>query len=179
MVGDSIGVGIATAAGLKNRARISFSLRRNDLAATLAQVPKTALVIFSAGLNDVGDPIEQLGASVDKVLAAAAKSGRRIIWVGPPCVFNKWAERVRALDQHLQKRLAGTGIHYVSLNDDWICRRENRAPDGVHFHHAGYLYLWEKIRRDAPAAAQVRVAKCEPRGSRDRASRNSGECAKR
>lgn len=163
VVGDSIGVGIATAAGLPSRARISFSLRRSDLAAMLSQAPKGALVILSAGLNDAGDPLDQVSPSLDRAVATIGKSGRRVVWVGPPCVFSKLADRTKALDAHLRERLAGTGIEYVSLSDDWICRRENRTGDGVHFHHAGYLYLWDKIRRDAPTAATITVAECQPR----------------
>lgn len=161
MIGDSIGVGIATAVGLPSQARKSFSLRRGNVASALAQVPAGSLAVLSVGLNDAGDPIAQLEPSLVRTIEAARKTGLRLVWLGPPCVFSKYAERARELDQHLRRRLAGTGVEYVSLHDDWICQRENRTRDGIHFHHAGYLYLWDKVRRESPSAAGVTVARCE------------------
>ena len=161
VIGDSIGVGIATAVGLPSHARTSFSLRRGNIVAAMAQVPPGSLAVLSAGLNDAGDPVAQLEPSLDKAIVAARKTGLRLVWLGPPCVFGKLAERAKELDRHLSRRLAGTGVEYVSLHDDWICQRENRTRDGIHFHHAGYVYLWDKVRREVPSVAAVTVARCE------------------
>ncbi len=160
VLGDSIGFGIAAATGLKGMARVSLSLRRPNLEADLAKVARDAVVVLSLGTNDAEDPVAQLSKFIEKVIDVASASNRRIVWLGPPCMLNRHGEGARVLDEHLKSRLATTTIQYVSLRDDWICRAENRTRDGVHFHHSGYLYVWEKVRRESSYAADVSMAQC-------------------
>ena len=161
VLGDSIGLGIATTIGLKTIARRSFSLRRGDVGAQLKQIPANAVGLMSLGLNDAADPVEQLSKSIEKVVATASASGRHVVWIGPPCVTKAWDKRAEALDAYLKQRLAQTGIQYVSLRDTNICAPKLRTRDGEHFTVEGYKYVWEKIKRDAPLAAALEPDSCE------------------
>ena len=51
VLGDSIGLGLATTIGLKSIARVSLSLRRSDVGAQLKQIPAEAVGLMSIGLN--------------------------------------------------------------------------------------------------------------------------------
>ena len=161
VLGDSIGLGLATTIGLKSVARISFSLRRGDVGAQLKQVPADAVGLLSLGLNDAADPVDQLSKSIEKIVVTAETSGRRIIWIGPPCVTKAWDKRAEALDAYLKQRLAQTSIQYVSLRDTNICAPKLRTRDGEHFTVEGYRYVWDKIKRDAPLAATLEPDTCE------------------
>lgn len=164
VVGDSIGVGIAAAAGLKKVARNSISLRRGNIPAEIARTPAGAVVILSVGTNDALDPLRAVTPAIDHAIDQIAKTKRDVVWVGPPCAFGKWAQGTAAIDGYLRERLTATAIRYVSLRDDWICNSANRASDGVHFRHSGYVYLWEKVRREAPVlsnpAPATRAVQC-------------------
>lgn len=169
VIGDSIGQGIAASNGLRNMAQRSFSLRRSNIAKQLSQVPEGAVGIMSLGLNDAADPVWHLVKSVETVVASIARSGRKVVWVGPPCVLKTWDARAAELDIYLRERLATTAIQYVSLRDETICAPALRSRDGQHFTTAGYRYVWDKIRRDSTLAAAASVDACahlEPRASR-------------
>ena len=161
VLGDSIGLGLATTIGLKSVARVSFSLRRGDVGAQLKQVPAGAVGLMSLGLNDAADPVDQLSKSIERVVTTAETSGRRLVWIGPPCVTKAWDKRAEALDGYLKQRLAQTSIQYVSLRDSNICAPKLRTRDGEHFTVEGYRYVWDKIKRDAPLAANLEPDACE------------------
>ena len=124
VLGDSIGLGIADAAGLKGFARVSLSLRKPNLEPDLAKVPLDGVVILSLGTNDAEDPVQQLDRFIEKVIDAAVASKRRIVWLGPPCLFQRRRDTAAEIDAYLKERLAKTPIQYVSLHDGWICRAE-------------------------------------------------------
>lgn len=162
VLGDSIGVGIATTIGFKHVAKRSFSLRRGDVASQLAQIPPDRIGLMSLGLNDAADPVEHLTKSIEKVIDAAGKVDRKLVWLGPPCVIGKkWDGRAEQLDQHLKQRLAQTTIQYVSLRDEKICSPGLRTRDGEHFTTEGYRYVWERIRRESAFAATIALDPCE------------------
>ncbi|MFM9943117.1 MAG: hypothetical protein ACKVP7_26920 [Hyphomicrobiaceae bacterium] len=161
MLGDSIGMGIATTIGLKQVAKRSFSLRRGDIAAQLAALPAGAVGLMSLGLNDAADPVEHLSKSIERIIDTALRTERQLVWLGPPCVLKAWDKRAAELDAFLKQRLATTAIQYVSLRDDKICDAALRTRDGEHFTVPGYRYLWEKIRRDSPLAATIEITPCE------------------
>ena len=161
VLGDSIGKGLAATVGLKTVAKISFSLRKGDIEGQLAVVPPDAVGLISLGLNDAGDPVSQLDKFIERMIEAMLRSGRKLVWLGPPCVLKKWDARAAEMDEHLRRRLATTAIQYVSLRDDRICAPKLRTGDGEHFTVEGYRYLWDKIRRDSTLAASVEPDACE------------------
>lgn len=162
VLGDSIGQGIAMANGLHNIARRSFSLRRSNIAKQIAQMPKDAIGVMSLGINDAADPVWQLAKGIEAVVHAIEQSGRKVVWVGPPCVLKTWDTHAEDLDIYLRERLATTAIQYVSLRDDAICAPTLRSRDGHHFTQEGYKYVWTKIRRGSSlvASASAPVGRC-------------------
>ena len=161
VLGDSIGLGLAAAIGLKSIARVSLSLRRSDVGAQLKQIPAEAVGLMSIGLNDAADPVEHLSKSIEKIVETALGTQRKLVWIGPPCVTKAWDKRAEALDAYLKQRLEKTGIQYVSLRDANICAPKLRTRDGEHFTVDGYRYVWDKIRREAPLAAALEPDPCE------------------
>ena len=161
VLGDSIGQGLATTIGLKQIAKRSFSLRRGDIGAQLAQLPAGAIGLMSLGLNDAADPVDHLTKSIERIVETATGVDRKLVWLGPPCVLKAWDKRAAELDAFLKQRLAATSIQYVSLRDDRICSPALRTRDGEHFTVEGYRYLWEKIRRDSALAATIDLDACE------------------
>ena len=161
VLGDSIGLGLATTIGLKSIARVSLSLRRSDVGAQLKQIPEEAVGLMSIGLNDAADPVEHLSKSIEKIVETASGTQRKLVWIGPPCVTKAWDKRAEALDAYLKQRLEKTSIQYVSLRDANICAPKLRTRDGEHFTVEGYRYVWDKIKRDAPFAAALEPDPCE------------------
>ena len=161
VLGDSIGLGLASTIGLKSIARVSLSLRRSDVGAQLKQIPVEAVGLMSIGLNDAADPVEHLSKSIEKIVETATVSQRKLVWIGPPCVTKSWDKRAEALDAYLKQRLEKTSIQYVSLRDTNICAPKLRTRDGEHFTVEGYRYVWDKIKRDAPLAAALEPDPCQ------------------
>ena len=161
VLGDSIGEGLAKTIGIRHIAKRSFSLRRGDVGAQLAQIPSGRVGILFLGLNDAADPVDHLTKSIEKIITMATSVERKLVWVGPPCVLKTWDDKAAALDAHLKQRLATTTIQYVSLRDDKICAPALRTRDGEHFTVEGYRYAWEKIRRDSVLAGTVEIDACE------------------
>jgi hypothetical protein len=169
---------MARTVGLKTIAKRSFSLRRGDVAAQVEKLPADHVGVMSLGLNDAADPVQHLAKSIEKVVDVLVSSGRRIVWVGPPCVLKAWDNRASELDQHLRQRLAGTAIEYVSLRDEAICAPRLRTRDGEHFTVEGYKYVWEKIRRDSKLAAGLQPDPCElARAEAVYRGRKAADCA--
>jgi len=186
-LGDSIGDDTAQTVGIRGAARTSVHLRRAQVIAQFSRLPKGAIALMSLGLNDAADPYQSLKNDIERVIAAAEKTGEKFVWIGPPCVLKSWDKRSAQLDAYLRERLATTSIQYVSLRDPQICRHGMRSGDGEHFTTAGYRYVWEKIKRDssfaaevtAPSAKKVLVA-TEPEPSANKAERHaSGHVYKR
>jgi hypothetical protein len=159
VVGDSEGVGVAMASGLKGLARISVFIRGGKAVAQINQAPTGATAFVVLGSNDAEGSIKGLDSSIDAILQAAAARNIKLVWIGPPCVRRPWNARVRELDQMLQQRFAGSAVRYVSMWDEKICSGAFYAHDGVHMTMQGYSYMWEKARTAAgfPATA-ARVA---------------------
>lgn len=160
-LGDSIGDDTARTIGLRGAAKTSVHLRRAGVLPQFARLPKGAIALMSLGLNDAADPYQSLTGDIERVIAAAEKTGEKFVWIGPPCVLKGWDKRNAELDAYLAERLAKTSIQYVSLRDPEICRSGMRSRDGEHFTPAGYRYVWQKIQRDSTYAAEVTVGKVE------------------
>lgn len=154
-VGDSIAQGLAGTLKKPSAARQSVSMMRDTISGQFTRTPANAIVLMSLGANDAANPVQGMKPFIERVIGVAAKSGRRVVWIGPPCVLKSYDARAKELDAYLAATLQATAIQYVSLRDDKICNRRLRTSDGVHFTVEGYQYLWSKIRRDAAFAALV------------------------
>jgi hypothetical protein len=154
VLGDSIGAGIAAAAGLPKLARPSVSLRGDDVFDQLRRAPRGATAYLALGTNDAFDPARSIPPKIDRILAAAARSDLRLVWIGPPCVRKAWNHRAQALDALLRADLAGRAA-YVGIAEPRFCDAKIKAPDGVHFTMRGYRLIWEKARMDGPREASA------------------------
>lgn len=158
IVGDSLGVGISAASGLRNLAKNSVTIRGSRVIEQLREVPAGTLVFMSLGTNDAVGPVKGIEKSIDKVVRTARAARLRLVWLGPPCVSKAWDKNARQLDGILRERLAGTGVVYVSMRDESICSPSVRAGDGVHFNTQGYKNMWAR----AASAAGYQVASTSP-----------------
>lgn len=158
VTGDSLGVGIAMAAGFENRAANSVSIRGGKALEQLRRVRPGSTVFMSLGTNDAVGSVKGLEKGIDQIVQTAQAARLRLIWIGPPCVSKSWDKNAIALDGILRARLAGTGITYVSMRDPSLCTPSVRASDGVHFNMEGYRNMWAR----AAAASAYQVASVSP-----------------
>ena len=164
VLGDSIGVGVSLASGVKRLAHNSVTIGREDILGQIAQVPVGTVAFVSLGTNDAVGSIKGVGPRVDKVLAAVDAAGITAVWIGPACVIQPWNSTVGELDKLLSDRLAGR-MAYVSIADANFCDSSIRGADGVHFTFAGYKRIWSvalaaagveiDASADTPAAAKA------------------------
>lgn len=152
ILGDSLGVGISLASGVKRLARNSVSIRNRWALDQIRQTPAGSVAILSLGINDALGPIKGLDKGIDAVVAAARQAEVTLVWLGPPCVHTAWDGNAQVLDRYLAERLASRGVRYVSARDDITCSPSMHARDGVHFTMAGYRHLWERARTSAGLA---------------------------
>ena len=155
VLGDSEGMGVAAASGLKGLARISVHIRGGKAVQQINQAPAGSTAFLVLGSNDAEGSIKALDSSIEAIVRAAAARSIRLVWVGPPCVRRSWNGRVRELDQMLQQRFAGSAVTYVSMLDAKICSGAFQGRDGVHMTAQGYSYMWEKARTAAGFPATV------------------------
>ena len=148
VLGDSIGVGLAAAGGIKGLAHNSVTIGSGDIARQIGAVPAGAVAFISLGTNDAVGSIKGIEARIDRTMAAVQAAGIKAVWVGPVCVIQPWNERVTQLDAVLRRKLAGR-IAYVSLAGAAYCESGIRGHDGVHFTFAGYRRLWAQARAAA------------------------------
>jgi hypothetical protein len=162
VLGDSLGVGVAQASGLKGLARISVHIRgpRALLQINSAPTGSTAFVVL--GSNDAEGSIAGLDKSIDAIVQAAEKRGVKLVWLGPPCVRKPWNDRVRELDAMLERRFAQSAVKYVSMRDDKICSGAFQTGDGVHLTPKGYAYMWDKARAASGFASAATDAAPRP-----------------
>jgi hypothetical protein len=161
VVGDSIGDGIAIASGEQNLAHMGVHIRGPKALAQIARAPMGSKVFIFLGTNDAEGSINNIGKSVDDIVAAVASRQLNAVWVGPHCVKKAWDSRGRELDAFLGSHLAGTGIKYVSMRDSRICSGVFHEPDGVHLTMKGYHYMWD-IARNAGQVPDTRFAAVTP-----------------
>jgi hypothetical protein len=132
VLGDSLGIGVAQAAGLKGLARISVHIRGPRALAQINSAPAGSTAFVVLGSNDAEGSIAGLDKSIDAIVEAAEIRGVKLVWLGPPCVRRPWNDRVRQLDAMLERRFAQSAVKYVSMRDDKICSGAFQAGDGVH-----------------------------------------------
>ena len=161
VLGDSEGMGVAQASGLKGLARISVHIRGPKAVQQINQAPAGSTAFLVLGSNDAEGSIKALDASIDAIVQAAAARNIKLVWVGPPCVRRSWNGRVRELDQMLQRRFAGSAVKYVSMLDEKICSGVFQGGDGVHMTSQGYSYMWEKARTAAGFPATAPTARTD------------------
>src|ERR1700674_4403034 len=154
VIGDSLGVGVSMASGLKGFAANGVSIRGPRVIEQIKKLGPGTVAYMSLGTNDAVGSVKGLEKSIDAVIAAAARARVKLVWLGPPCVNKAWDKNARELDGMLRERLAAANVTYVSMRDAQICKNELHARDGVHLTMKGYNYMWAK----AQSAAAVRVA---------------------
>jgi hypothetical protein len=158
VLGDSLGLGVATAARLKNLSRLSVHIRGPKALEQFTQVPSGSTVFLVLGTNDANGSIARLDKSIDNIVRAAEKKNIALVWIGPPCVRTAWDSRARDLDAMLSEKLARTSVRYVSMRDERMCAGDFHERDGVHLKVKGYVHMWEKAR----SASGFAVASVEP-----------------
>jgi lysophospholipase L1-like esterase len=154
VIGDSLGVGVSMASGLKGFAANGVSIRGPRVIEQIKKLAPGTVAYMSLGTNDAVGSVKGLEKSIDAVIAAAARARVKLVWLGPPCVNKAWDKNARELDGMLRERLAAAKVTYVSMRDAQICKNELHARDGIHLTMKGYSYMWAK----AQSAAAVRVA---------------------
>lgn len=152
VLGDSIGVGVSLASGVRRLAHNSVTIGRDDILGQIAQVPAGTVAFLSLGTNDAVGSIKGVGARVEKVLAAVDAAGIKAVWIGPACVIQPWNTTIGELDQILSSKLSGR-MPYVSIAGEGFCDTAIRGHDGVHFTFAGYRRIWVLAR--AAAGEQI------------------------
>jgi lysophospholipase L1-like esterase len=157
VIGDSLGVGVSMASGVKGLAANGVSIRGPRVIEQIKKLPPGTVAYMSLGTNDAVGSVKGLEKSIDAVIAAAARGRIQLVWIGPPCVNKAWDKNARELDLMLRERLAAAKVTYVSMRDAQICSNEFHARDGIHMTMKGYSYMWAK----AQSAAAVRVASVE------------------
>jgi lysophospholipase L1-like esterase len=177
VLGDSLGMGVAQAAGLKGLARISVHIRGPRAIAQINSAPAGSTAFVVLGSNDAEGSIAGLDKSIDAIVQAAEKRGVKLVWLGPPCVRKPWNDRVRELDAMLERRFAQSAVKYVSMRDDKICSGAFQAGDGVHLTPKGYAYMWDKAR--AASGFTPTAADTAPRPAAGAASEPAPKSASR
>lgn len=152
MIGDSIGVGMASAAGIPNHAQVGTKLRGGSarLIAQVGAVPPLSDVIISLGTNDAY--LNHMPFTSDIMwlvgLCNSLGKARSVTWVGPPRIKASWDDRAAAVGAALAGPLPlpqGMPLpRYVSLRALDV-RGLARSPDGVHFTAHGYKVLWDFV----------------------------------
>jgi hypothetical protein len=135
MLGDSIGVGLSLASGVKRLAHNSVTIGREDILGQIASVPAGTVAFLSLGTNDAVGSIAGVSARIDKVLAAVDAAGVNAVWIGPVCVIQPWNKTVSELDGILRKKLAGrmTYFTFAGYGRIWALAR---AASGVQIEGA-------------------------------------------
>ena len=176
ILGDSIGVGLSLASGVKSLAHNSVVIGRDDILQQIAQVPAGTIAFISLGTNDAVGSIKGISARIEKVLGAVEAAGIKAVWVGPVCVNQPWNTTVGELDGLLEQKLAGR-MTYVSFADAALCDSAIRGHDGVHFSFAGYQRLWKLAWAgagepvDAGAVIVAAAAKVTKKGKKHKRKR--------
>lgn len=161
VLGDSIGVGMSLASGVKRLAHNSVTIGREDILGQIAEVPAGTVAFISLGTNDAVGSIKGVSARVDKVIAAVEAAGVTAVWIGPACVIQPWNTTVSELDAALSKKLSGH-MPYVSIADEGFCDAAIRGKDGVHFKMPGYRRIWTLARAAAGVQIDAGGAVAEP-----------------
>jgi hypothetical protein len=157
VIGDSLGVGISMASGIKGLAANGVTIRGPRVIDQIKKLAPGTVAYMSLGTNDAVGSVKGLEKSIDAVIAAAERQRVKLVWLGPPCVNKAWDKNARELDLMLRERLAAANVTYVSMRDNQMCSNELHARDGVHLTMKGYSHMWAK----AQSAAAVRVASVE------------------
>lgn len=155
IIGDSLGQGVAMAAGLDKNAALGVQIRGSKAVAQLNATPPGSTAFLVLGTNDAIGSVDKLEKHIDAILDAAMRRNIKLIWVGPPCVQKAWDERSKTLDAMLERKLSSRSFRYVSLRDEKICSFDMHANDGVHLTMAGYAYIWNKARNAAGLPANT------------------------
>jgi len=146
VAGDSLGVGVGSASGLRTVATVSASISNGVAWRQIKSLPPGTKVYLFLGTNDVGLPNPPKQATINLLNRARSKK-LDVVWVGPPCMKTKrLSGNIPSFDRRLMALVRKSGFRYVSLNAAEKCRL-SRTGDGVHYSPEGYRTIWDLIRR--------------------------------
>ena len=135
--GDSIGVGVGTAAGGVKLAQNGLKFTDPAVLQQLAKVPKGSTVELHGGTNDavagITDP-DAYREQMKRIAELANANGITVNVNGPPKSKKNWDANAEATDSAMAAAAQEHGLSYRSL-------RQYTPPeksDGVHFDNKGY-----------------------------------------
>lgn len=153
--GDSIGVGVGTAAGGINLAKSGMKFTEPALLQQLARVPKGSTVELHGGTNDAVAGVTNADVyreQMKKIAELAKANGITVNVNGPPKSTKPWDKDASTIDAALAAAAQEHGLNFRSLKE-FVPPTKS---DGVHFSNEGYQSM---IR---PLAAPQQVAEVIP-----------------
>ena len=158
--GDSIGVGVGTAAGGIKLAQNGLKFTDPAVLQQLAKVPKGSTVELHGGTNDavagVTDP-DAYREQMKKIAELAKANGITVNVNGPPKSKKNWDANAEATDSAMAAAAQEHGVSYRSL-------RQYTPPDksdGVHFDNKGYQAMVKPLADPVQPSEQQAQAQTE------------------
>ena len=135
--GDSIGVGVGTAAGGVKLAQSGLKFTDPSVLQQLAKVPKGSTVELHGGTNDavagIKDP-DVYREQMKRIAELAKANGITVNVNGPPKTRKNWDANAQATDSAMAAAAQEHGVSYRSLRQ----YTPSDKSDGVHFDNNGY-----------------------------------------
>ena len=135
--GDSIGVGVGTAAGGVKLAQSGLKFTDPSVLQQLAKVPKGSTVELHGGTNDavagIKDP-DVYREQMKRIAELAKANGITVNVNGPPKTRKNWDANAEATDSAMAAAAQEHGVSYRSLRQ----YTPSDKSDGVHFDNNGY-----------------------------------------
>jgi len=144
VAGDSIGVGVALASGMRNVAKGGVPIDRAIIDRQLARTSGKVWLFLGTNSMPGSVPVGDVRA----IVSFAHARNLTLVWVGPPCMnkSRRFGRYVPRFDAGLNAVVTAAGARYVSLNRAEHCSLP-RLPDGVHFTSPGYHAIWNLVRK--------------------------------
>lgn len=152
--GDSLGVGMAAAAGLPSVAVVGVhGIDVRAIGRQLDKVPAGHQVLISMGTNDAHDNPAQADKLRAAVVVYAIQRARLdsipIVVIGPPRIAASWDASAAAMDEALNHSLAlphGVPLPLLVRLRELDVSKLTRSKDGIHFTALGYGVLWAFVK---------------------------------
>ena len=186
VLGDSLGLGVAQAAHLKNLSKISIHIRGPKMLKQIAQTPSGSTVFLVLGTNDAEGSIARLDKNIDDHRPGDGEEEHHA-WSGSgrPACARPGTPAPATSTSCCKNRFENTAVRYVSMRDEAMCSGAFHERDGVHLKMKGYAHMWEKARsadglrgrrRDAPEPRRrAYSASCQYRAVPERSTGHSEE----
>src|SRR5579863_5843992 len=106
IIGDSIGEGLHLVSNFPSPAnRFNVAIYTPKIFDQIRDMPRGANVVMSLGTNDAVAGLDDQGARIALIVAAARDQDIKLTWLGPPCVRTAWEAHSKALDEAIAKAL--------------------------------------------------------------------------